>query len=99
MSDDSVATVCGIFATREEAERAVEHLVQQYRINRADIFIRPQGHRNSAGTAASGGDAGESALQAALNGAIEVSADVGAHKIAEAEAALRETGAQEVVTY
>jgi len=56
MADDSVKTVCGTFATREEAERAVEHLVQEHGINPADVFVRAQGQRNSAGTETSGAD-------------------------------------------
>lgn len=103
MADDSVKTVCGIFATREEAERAVEHLVQEHGIDRSDVFVRAQGSENSAGTGVSGGDAAEgnaqeSAEEAALEGLIEVSADVRSSQIADAEGALREVGAQNVST-
>lgn len=35
------------FATRREAELAVEHLVQEHRLNRTDIFVEPEGAANS----------------------------------------------------
>jgi len=42
MSDDSIATISGTFATREAADRAVEHLVQEHGIDRADIFVQAE---------------------------------------------------------
>src|SRR5690606_38978113 len=45
-----------IFATREAADLAVEHLVQEYGLDRAFIYIEPVGNENSDGVAASGGD-------------------------------------------
>jgi len=98
MADDSVKTVCGTFATREEAERAVEHLVQEHGINPADVFVRAQGQRNSAGTETSGADLKDRTQKAALEGTIEVSADVSANRIGDAESTLREIGAQNVLT-
>jgi len=45
-----------IFATREAADLAVEHLVQEYGVDRAFIYVEPVGDENSAGVLASGGD-------------------------------------------
>ena len=70
------------FATRREAELAVEHLVQQHGFERTDIFVAPEGGENSAGEAISGSDraAAEPSVEpradGALNGRIEVSVDV-----------------------
>lgn len=96
MTDDNVTTIKATFDTREAADRAIERLVQQHGIARADIFVQASGTENTAGTSASGGDvaqgnAGRS--DAPLHGKIEVSADVTNAEAAEAEQAFRETGA------
>jgi hypothetical protein len=39
----------GIFETRQLAEIAVEHLVQEYQLDRAEISILPVGPDNTAG--------------------------------------------------
>ncbi|TKT79152.1 hypothetical protein [Aquamicrobium sp. LC103] len=101
MADDSVKTIYGTFATRAAADRAVEHLVQEHKINRADIFVQAEDAMNTAGTAPSGGDAsregaGGSELGAALRGKIQVSADVGRDEIAVAKQAFRDAGASDV---
>lgn len=101
MSNDSTTTIHGTFATRETAERAVEHLAQQYGIPRGDIFIEALGEANSAGISPSGPDLSSDAGQRgepALSGQIRVSADVSKAKLRDADAALREAGALEVVT-
>ena len=70
------------FATRRDAELAVERLVQEHGIERSDIFIAPEGDANSAGEAVSGSDRPSAApteagrSDAALNGRIEVSVDL-----------------------
>ena len=70
------------FATRREAELAVEHLVQQHGFERTDIFVAPEGSENSAGEEISGSDRAaaepsvESRTDGALNGRIEVSVDL-----------------------
>lgn len=70
------------FATRRDAELAVEHLVQQHGLERSDIFVSPEGSANSAGERVSGSDQpGAAATEAgrsdaALNGRIEVSVDL-----------------------
>lgn len=40
MGDDSTTTITAVFKTREAADLAVEHLVQQHSIARPDIFIQ-----------------------------------------------------------
>lgn len=85
MSDDSTTTIRAIFKTREAADLAIEHLVQQHGISRPDIFVQPVASNNSAGSAPSGGDVlrdGEGRTDAPLEGEIEVSADIAASKIA-----------------
>lgn len=79
MADDSTATINAAFETREAADLAVEHLVQQHGVARADIFIQSATGENTAGSAPSGGDAsheGGARRDAPLNGEVEVSADI-----------------------
>jgi hypothetical protein len=52
-------TITGSFNTRREAEMAVEHLVQEYNLDRSRVDVRPAGEENTAGTVASGADAAE----------------------------------------
>ncbi|MBS9722435.1 hypothetical protein JYU29_17210 [Tianweitania sp. BSSL-BM11] len=102
MSDNSTTTLTGTFATRREAEIAVEHLVQEYGMDRSDVFIEPQSSENSAGSKASGGDVAQAKPQAgsaeepALNGALLVSADISRDRLDDAEAAFRDAGATNV---
>lgn len=97
MSDDSIKTICGTFSTREAADRAVEHLVQEHGIHRADIFVQPRDERNT-GADAAPNQAEGSQFEPALRGSILVSADVGGEKISETEQALRDAGASEILT-
>ncbi|WP_396592633.1 hypothetical protein [Brevundimonas sp. R86498] len=70
------------FATRRDAELAVERLVQEHGVERSDIFVAPEGEQNSVGEAISGSDRpsaspGQPARSdGALNGRIEVSVDL-----------------------
>jgi hypothetical protein len=70
------------FATRRDAELAVERLVQEHGVERSDIFVAPEGRVNSAGESVSGSDNSTAApteagrSDAALNGRIEVSVDL-----------------------
>ncbi|MYL99441.1 hypothetical protein GR702_16855 [Novosphingobium sp. FGD1] len=68
------------FATRASAELAVERLVQEFGIERTDVFVSSAGDENSAGDQPSGGDAPapleEGRSDGALTGAITVSVDV-----------------------
>lgn len=85
MSDDSTTTIRATFKTREAADLAIEHLVQQHGISRLDIFVQPVASANSTGSAPSGGDIqrkGGVRTDAPLEGEIEVSADIATDKIA-----------------
>ena len=52
-------TITGSFNTRREAEMAVEHLVQDYGLDRSAVNVRPAGEENTSGVVASGADAAE----------------------------------------
>lgn len=52
-------TITGSFNTRREAEMAVEHLVQDYGLDRSLVNVRPAGEDNTSGVVASGADAAE----------------------------------------
>ena len=100
MADDSVKTVWALFATREAADRAIEHLVQQCGIPRANIFVQAGDADNTAGTSPSGGDSkrdGGDRPDAPLHGEIEVSAEVTNEQVMKAERAFREAGAHNVM--
>jgi hypothetical protein len=49
-------TLKATFATRREAEMTVERLVQEYAIERTDIFIVSDGDENTAGEQLAGSD-------------------------------------------
>jgi hypothetical protein len=57
MTDDNKSSITATFRTREAADIAIEHLVQQHGLARDQIFARPAGERNSVGDIPSGGDA------------------------------------------
>lgn len=74
--------VTGKFHSREEVDSVVERLVQEYGIDRADIFVSAVGSENSAGDEVSGSDSGGGEPSsgdrddAPLTGALEVSVDI-----------------------
>jgi|KBSSwiStaDraftv2_1062776.scaffolds.fasta_scaffold56572_3 hypothetical protein len=94
-----------VFATREQADVAVERLVQEYRIDRAAVFVEPIGERNSAGTAVSGGDhaSGDSGARdrsdGPLRGAIKVTAPLGQISEGVLRQALRDIGASRIEAF
>jgi hypothetical protein len=99
MSDDSTTTIRATFKTREAADLAIEHLVQQHGISRSDIFVQPVASENSAGYAPSGGDVGNNGdvrTDAPLEGEIEVSADIAASKIAAVQRSFGDLDAMRV---
>jgi hypothetical protein len=96
MSDSSTTTITAPFRTREEADLAIEHLVQKNGVPRPDIFVQPTAHGNSGGTAPSGGDRYHedgSREDGKLTGEIEVSVDVAEGEIAAVQRTLGDTGA------
>lgn len=74
-------SITGTFDTRRDAELAVERLVQEFGIERTDIFVTTQGDDNSAGIEVDGSDAPSGApgdrtrQDGALEGAVTVSVD------------------------
>ncbi len=49
-------TINGSFESRRDAEMAVERLVQEFGLERTDIFISADGAQNSAGASRAGAD-------------------------------------------
>ena len=100
MAGESVKTIWADFETREAADRAVEHLVQQFGIPRANVFVQAKEAENTTGTAPSGGDVSRSEgdrSDAPVRGEIQVSADVANDDVTNAERALRDAGARNVL--
>lgn len=99
-------TVSGQFASRRDAELAVEHVVQEHGIDREDVFIQAVGSANSAGTKPAGADtqSGHPGVKKdgapALNGEVEVSVDC--HEQTKARAvrvAFEQAGGHEIKMY
>ncbi len=96
-------TLKASFETRREAEMTVERLVQEFGIERTDIFITTEGDANSAGDAAAGSDteSGEPSPEARddaeLRGAILVSVDLDdERKVESVKSAFAEFEAREL---
>ena len=95
-------TIIANFETRRDAETAVEHLVQEHGIERADIFIRAPGAANTAGTRPAGADveSGHPGVakhgQPELSGPIEVSVECDAGRSTVVRSALEKAGAKEL---
>lgn len=91
--------VKAFFATREAADVATEHLVQEHGIERLDIFLQPVGSENSEGLAPSGGDAAAGSrgtrtrTDGALGANIELSVDVDEDRVPEVREVLERAGA------
>lgn len=91
-------TVSAEFASRRDAETAVEHLVQEHGVDRNAVTIGPVSDENSAGTEAARADVENGRLkrdndgQPALAGRIRVSAEVAVEKVEAVEAAFRTYG-------
>lgn len=93
-------SLCGRFATRREAELAVEHLVQDHGVDRTAVTVRAAGAENSAGTHAAGADTEsghpgqEKHGDPKLAGMIEVRVDCPSGARGMVEKVLREMGGQ-----
>jgi hypothetical protein len=99
MADDSTLTIRATFVTREAADLAVEHLVQQLGISRPDVYVQPVGDDNTAGSKVSGGDAShDQAARAAspLQGDVEVSVDIAAGQLPKVNRIFGDLGAMRV---
>ena len=75
-------TITAELETRRAADLAVEHLVQEYGIERTDVFVEAADEQNTAGAVVGGADAAAgrpgtpSRSDAPLHGRVRVSADV-----------------------
>ncbi len=49
-------SITGTFVTRRDADMAVERLVQEFGIERTDIFVAAEGDENTAGSEPAGSD-------------------------------------------
>ena len=91
-----------IYATREQADLAVERLVQEHGVERAAIFVEPVKDENSSGTRISGGDApsvepgARGREDAPLHGAIRLTVATDEKKQRTLRRVLEEVGAVEV---
>jgi hypothetical protein len=84
MTDERTVTIRANFETREAADVAVEHLVQQLGISRSDVSVQPVGEENTAGSKVSGGDDSHDHTarhDAPLQGDIEVSVDIALNEL------------------
>ncbi|WP_430252455.1 hypothetical protein [Neorhizobium sp. DAR64860/K0K1] len=96
MAEESTTTIRASFGTRAPADLAVEHLVQHHRISRPNIFIQSASGENTAGSRPSGGDAsqdGGDRHDGAIEGEIEVSADIAADQVAAVQRSFGDAGA------
>lgn len=96
-------TITAKFPARREVELAIEHLVQEYGIERTDIFVEPAGKQNSSGQAPAGADAESGhpgtlvdAEGSAYEGQLVVSVDMNEDEFDAVEAALRDAGALDI---
>ena len=93
-------TVTAVLPDRRSVELAIEHLVQDYGLDRSKIGIQPVGTENTMGERVAGADAesGHPGLapdpdEAAVNGAIRVSLEMEADAAEQVEKAFRDAGA------
>jgi hypothetical protein len=99
MADNSNMTIRATFETREAADRAVEHLVQQHGVSRPYIFVQAADETNTVGTRPSGGDVGQRGRNdAPLHGEIEVSADISSNQYSGVQRSLGDAGALHVAS-
>ena len=95
----------GVFRTREQADLAVEHLVQEYGVEPSFIYVEPVEDENSSGNSVSGGDhasgdpgRGDRA-DAPLNGAIGVTVPITAESLPKLRKAFEDAGAVKIETF
>ena len=96
-------TLSATLPDRRSVELAIEHLVQDYGLDRSAIEISPVGRENTAGEQVAGADAesGYPTLpsdpqEAAINGAIQVTVTLDEAVVDKARAAFEEAGATNI---
>ncbi|WP_076072161.1 hypothetical protein [Sphingomonas montana] len=96
------STIVGTFDTRRAADIAVEHLVQEYGLDRAAILVAPVADENSVGTKAAGADveSGHTGVDTdaapALAGALTVTVEMHADEVDAVTQAFNDAGATKV---
>lgn len=96
MADDGTTMIRATFETREAADRAVEHLVQQHGIARPAIIVQSASSQNTVGSMPSGGDVNRvegTRRDAPVENEIEVYARVDARQVPAVRRSLGEVGA------
>ncbi len=99
-----MARITGLFDTRRQAEMSIERLVQDRGFERSAISVLPEQHENSVGVEIAGADAKRGGAfepatdEAALNGRIAVSLEVGESDAAAIRAVFEDFGATGVRT-
>jgi hypothetical protein len=94
--------IIGEFATRREAELAVEHLVQEHGVARHEVFVHAAGSENTAGSQISGADiesghpGTDKQGKPELSGPIEVAVQCVQAQASAIEAALKDAGARQL---
>ena len=92
--------LAAIFSTREGADLAVEHLVQEHRVDPLAIFVEAVGNDNSVGADRSGGDSpaprSPGRDDAPLNGTLRVTLATDGRHVSQLRKVLTEAGAVEV---
>jgi hypothetical protein len=94
--------IIGEFATRREAELAVEHLVQEHGVARQEVFVHAAGSQNTAGSKISGADiesghpGTDKQGKPELSGPIEVAVQCAQAQASAVEAALKDAGARQL---
>lgn len=97
--------IAALYPTREQADLAIEHLVQHHGVDRSAIFVEPVDEANTSGATISGGDApsGDTGNRprrdAPLAGAIRLTVASSEHEQNLLKRVLNETGASEVQAF
>lgn len=97
-------TINALFKTRRAADLAVEHLVQEHGIPRADLFLQAAGSDNTAGEEVGGADLASSEpgtdqrTDSSLHGPVELSIDLDDDRVDAVCTTLSETGGFSVAT-
>jgi hypothetical protein len=95
-------TIVANFDTRRDAETAVEHLVQEHGLDRADIFVSSPGRANTAGTRPAGADVEsghpgtERRGEPELSGPIEVSVGCEQSQLTVVRSTLEKAGGSKI---
>jgi len=94
--------IIGEFATRREAELAVEHLVQEHGVQRSAVSVHAAGSANTSGSRISGADVEsghpgtDKQGKPELSGRIEIAVECDQAQASIVQAALKDAGARQL---